>query len=59
MDPFDHLFQRVGYLVDTVDSAVFQRTVHYTDEYGPGYHVVLDAGKVATVRVGPVASGGS
>ena len=25
-----------------VDSKVFQRSVDYPDEYGPGYHVVLD-----------------
>ena len=33
-----------------VDSAVFQRTVDWPDEYAPGYHVVLDAGPVVTVR---------
>ena len=33
-----------------VDSAVFQRTVDYPDEYAPGYHVVLDDGRVVTVR---------
>ncbi len=33
-----------------VDSAVFQRTVDYPDEFAPGYHVVLDDGKVVTVR---------
>ena len=33
-----------------VDSAVFQRTVDYPDEYAPGYHVVLDKGPVVTVR---------
>ena len=40
----------------TVDSRVFQRTVDYPDEYGPGYHVVLDEGKVVTVRVEQVES---
>ena len=33
-----------------VDSAVFQRTVDYPDEYAPGYHVVLDSEEVVTVR---------
>ena len=33
-----------------VDSAVFQRTVDWPDEYSPGYHVALDDGKVVTVR---------
>ena len=33
-----------------VDSAVFQRTVDYPDEYAPGYHVILDTGPVVTVR---------
>ena len=33
-----------------VDSAVFQRTIDYPEEYSPGYHVVLDSGTVATVR---------
>ena len=39
-----------------VDSAVFQRTVDYPDEYAPGYHVVLDAGPVVTVRWDQVAN---
>ncbi len=33
-----------------VDSAVFQRTVDYPEEYSPGYHVILDSGPVITVR---------
>tara|TARA_B100000315_G_scaffold259883_1_gene317843 strand:- start:5288 stop:5491 length:204 start_codon:yes stop_codon:yes gene_type:complete len=33
-----------------VDSAVFQRTVDYPDEYSAGYHILLDDGTVATVR---------
>lgn len=33
-----------------VESAVFQRTVDYPNEYAQGYHVVLDDGKVVTVR---------
>jgi len=39
-----------GYL-GVVDSAVFQRTVDYPDEFAPGYHVVLD-GYVTTSRWG-------
>ena len=34
----------------TVDSAVFQRTVDWPDEFAPGYHVVLENGTVVTVR---------
>ena len=30
------------------DSALFQRTLDYPDEYAPGYHVVLDTGRVVT-----------
>ncbi len=33
-----------------IDSAVFQRTVDYPDEYSPGYHVILDTGPWITVR---------
>jgi len=33
-----------------VDSAVFQRTVDYPDEYAPGYHVMLEVGQVVTLR---------
>ena len=40
----------------TVDSAVFQRTMDYPDEYSPGYHVVLDNGEVVTVRWDQVRS---
>jgi len=36
--------------IGVVDSAVFQRTVDYPDEYAPGYHVVLGDGRVVTVR---------
>ena len=34
----------------TVDSAVFQRTGDWPEEFAPGYHVLLDDGAVATVR---------
>ena len=33
-----------------VDSAVFQRTFDYPEEYSPGYHVILDTGPWVTVR---------
>ena len=33
-----------------VDSAVFQQTVDYPEDHAPGYHVILDAGRVVTVR---------
>ena len=33
-----------------IDSAVFQRTVDHPDDYAPGYHVILETGKVVTVR---------
>ena len=34
----------------TVDSKVFQYSVDYPKELGASYHVVLDGGKVVTVR---------
>jgi len=36
--------------VGIVDSAVFQRTVDYPNEYAAGYHVVLEDVRVVTVR---------
>ncbi len=33
-----------------VDSAVFQRTVDYPNDFTPGCHVVLDVGRWITVR---------
>jgi len=42
--------------VDAVDSAVFQRTADYPDEFAPGYHVVLDGGQMVTVRWDQVAA---
>ena len=39
-----------------IDSAVFQRTMDYPDEYAPGYHVVQDNGQVVTVRWDQVRS---
>ena len=34
----------------TVEGAVSQRTVDLPNDFAPGYHVVLDAGRVVTVR---------
>ena len=33
-----------------VDSAVFQKTVDYPDDYSAGYHVVMDDERLVTVR---------
>ena len=43
-------FSAKGGQAGAVNSAVFQRTVDYPDEYSPGYHAVLDDGPVVTVR---------
>ena len=40
-----------------VDSAVFQRTADYPDEFAPGYRVVLDTGPLITVRWDQVGQG--
>jgi len=37
-------------LTGVVDSAVFQKTVDYPDDYSAGYHVVLEDERVVTVR---------
>ncbi|MCH8296766.1 MAG: hypothetical protein IH873_01735 [Chloroflexi bacterium] len=34
----------------TVDSLVFQRTEDQPNEFHHGYHVILDCGRVVTVR---------
>ena len=34
----------------TVDSKVFQYSVDFPEDLGAAYHVVLDGGKVVTVR---------
>ena len=39
--------------VGVIESAVFQRTVDYADEFAAGYHVVLDGGKGSYSAVGP------
>ena len=41
--------KRAGVL-GVVDSAVFQRTLDYPDDYSPGYHVILVDDAVVTVR---------
>jgi hypothetical protein len=50
-DPVTIVSGRYRGCTGLVDSAVFQRTVDCSDEYRPGYHVVLDDGTVVTVRV--------
>ena len=42
--------------VGVVDSAVFQKTVDYPDDYSAGYHVVLEDERVVTVRWDQVRS---
>ena len=54
-DPVSIVSGRYEGCTGVVDSAVFQRTVDYPDEYAPGYHVVLDTGPVVTVRWDQIA----
>ncbi len=49
-DPVTLISGRYKGHTDVVASAVFQRTVDYPDEYAPGYHIVLEDGRVTTVR---------
>jgi hypothetical protein len=44
------LWGRYARLEGIIDSAVFQKTVDYPDEYAAGYHVLLEDERVATVR---------
>jgi len=37
-------------VLGVVESAVFQRTVDYPDDFAPAYHVVLDDERVVTMR---------
>ena len=49
----DHVRIQLGRyagLMDIVESAVFQRTVDYPNEYAAGYHVVLEDVRVVSVR---------
>ena len=57
-DPVTIVSGRYQGQIGVVDSAVFQRTVDYPDEYSSGYHVVLEAGPVVTVRWDQLASHG-
>ena len=40
--------------VGTVDRAVYQRTEDHPNELHHGYHIILDCGRVVTVRKGQV-----
>lgn len=37
-------------LTDTVESCVFQTSIDHQDERAPGYHVILQDGRVSTIR---------
>jgi ribosomal protein L24 len=41
---------RYAGVTGVVESAIFQRTVDYPEEYAPGYHILLNDGRVVTVR---------
>ena len=41
------------------DSAVFQHTLDYPDEYAPGYHVVSDTGRVVRAGLRQESANGS
>ena len=49
-DPVRILWGAYAGINGVVDSAVFQRTVDYPNDYSAGYHVVLDDERVVTVR---------
>ena len=49
-DPVRIGWGRYAGATGVVDSAVFQKTVDYPDDYSAGYHVVLEAERVVTVR---------
>jgi hypothetical protein len=51
------LVQGYGKIGFVIDSAVFQRTVDWPEEFAPGYHVVLEDGTVVTVRWDQVKPG--
>ena len=40
----------------TVESNVYQKTMDYPDEWANGYHVMLDADELVTVRWDQVAA---
>lgn len=49
-DPVGIKWGQYQSLTGVVDSAVFQKTVDFPDDYSAGYHVVLEDEKVVTVR---------
>ena len=55
-DPVTIVSGRYKGCIGLVDSAVFQRTVDYPEEYSPGYHVILETGKVVSVRWNQIES---
>ena len=55
-DPVRIGWGRYAVAVGVVDSAVFQKTVDYPDDYSAGYHVVLEDERVVTVRWDQVRS---
>ena len=57
-DPVTIVSGRYKRHTGVVDSAVFQRTVDFPEEYAPGYHIVLETVSVITVRWDQVASRG-
>ena len=46
---------RAAAMTPRASRAVFQRTMDYTDEYAHGHYVMLDDGRVVTVRRDQVA----
>ena len=55
-DPVRIGWGRYAGAMGIVDSAVFQKTVDYPDDYSAGYHVVLEDERVVTVRWDQVRS---
>jgi len=55
-DPVRIGWGRYAGATGVVDSAVFQKTVDYPDDYSAGYHVVLEDERVVTVRWDQVRS---
>ena len=55
-DPVRIGWGRYAGAMGVVDSAVFQKTVDYPDDYSAGYHVVLEDERVVTVRWDQVRS---
>ena len=55
-DPVRIGWGRYAGATGVVDSAVFQKTVDYPDDYSAGYHVVIEDERVVTVRWDQVRS---